>query len=507
RASGGICDLAEVCDGAADACPADAKSTAECRASAGICDLAEVCDGAADACPSDSKSTAECRSAGGVCDVAEDCDGIVNGCPADEFASSTLTCRESSTVCDQAETCTGAGADCPEDGFASSATVCRAAISICDAEENCTGASVVCPADAAASTATVCRNATGACDATETCDGAGSCPVDGFASSSTPCGSNTETECNHADTCDGAGTCQLNLEAPATPCGSSMDDSCTNPDTCDGSGSCQANNEINGTSCDDGASCNGSDTCASGACTVHAGDPCAGPDGDSNCSESCDEATDTCTAADLNGSTCNSGDGCTTGETCTAGVCGGGDSSGCTDLCGDAPASGCFVAGKFGFKVKDAGDPAKNQVKWKWKKGAPVDPANLGTPVSTTRYALCIYDRTGNIPTTVGSYDLPANAMWIPKTGAISYKDKSGTRDGFTQVKGKASLEAGKSSMQAKLATSNLTLPPALNGTNYFDVDPTLTVQLVNSLGACWTTDFTEPVKKNTAVQFSAVGP
>jgi hypothetical protein len=33
----------------------------------------------------------------------------------------------------------------------------------------------------------------------------------------------------------------------------------------------------------------GNDTCTGGTCSTHAGDPCSGPDGDANCSESCNE--------------------------------------------------------------------------------------------------------------------------------------------------------------------------------------------------------------------------
>lgn len=45
-----------------------------------------------------------------------------------------------------------------------------------------------------------------------------------------------------------------------------------------------------GATCDDGQFCNGADTCATGACTMHEGDPCAG--------ETCDEEADQCGSAD-----------------------------------------------------------------------------------------------------------------------------------------------------------------------------------------------------------------
>lgn len=78
-----------------------------------------------------------------------------------------------------------------------------------------------------------------------------------------------------------------------------------------------------GTSCDDGIFCNGADSCESGSCTVHDGDPCPGADGDEDCSETCNEAEDSCSAADADGTSCRAGTGdpCDPGETCSGGVC------------------------------------------------------------------------------------------------------------------------------------------------------------------------------------------
>src|SRR4029450_86001 len=77
----------------------------------------------------------------------------------------------------------------------------------------------------------------------------------------------------------------------------------------------------NGSACNDGLFCNGTDTCSGGACTTHTGDPCSGPDGDGDCSESCDESLDNCTLADPNGSACTDGLFCNGTDTCSAGAC------------------------------------------------------------------------------------------------------------------------------------------------------------------------------------------
>ena len=95
--------------------------------------------------------------------------------------------------------------------------------------------------------------------------------------------------------------------APTVRCISSgqCDDNnlCTN-DVCDQEGFCQY--VFNNVSCDDGIFCNGTDICNLGSCG-HTGDPCPGPDGDSNCSESCNESVDNCTANDPNGVNCLGG--------------------------------------------------------------------------------------------------------------------------------------------------------------------------------------------------------
>lgn len=147
RAAVGECDLAEVCDGVADACPADAKATTICRPVADACDVAESCDGVSNTCPADAvaATSVECRPAAGVCDVAESCDGVGPACPVD--AKRTDECRSATDVCDVAEQCDGVANDCPVDAFEPATTECRPAAGQCDSAENCDGASAACPAD------------------------------------------------------------------------------------------------------------------------------------------------------------------------------------------------------------------------------------------------------------------------------------------------------------------------------------------------------------------------
>jgi hypothetical protein len=147
RASAGICDIADVCDGVADSCPANAFEpvTTECRVSAGVCDAADFCDGASAPCTADVKLTNVCRASAGICDIADVCDGVANSCPADAFEPATSECRASAGVCDTADFCDGAGALCTADLKLTSE--CRAVAGICDVAEACDGVSNTCPFD------------------------------------------------------------------------------------------------------------------------------------------------------------------------------------------------------------------------------------------------------------------------------------------------------------------------------------------------------------------------
>jgi hypothetical protein len=143
-ADSNLCNGAETCNGAGH-CQAGTPIPCQAQDS---CHLAGVCNPATGACTNPAKPAGTvCRPAAGVCDVAEVCDGTAAGCPADAFASASTECRASTGPCDPAESCTGTSADCPADTLASSSTVCRPSTGACDAPEYCTGDSGACPLD------------------------------------------------------------------------------------------------------------------------------------------------------------------------------------------------------------------------------------------------------------------------------------------------------------------------------------------------------------------------
>jgi cysteine-rich repeat protein len=173
---------------------------------------------------------------------------------------------------------------------------------VLDAGESCddgnTLAGDCCSAACAVETAGAACNDGRFCNGADTCDGLGACSRHG----TDPCAGGPEC----ASFCDeGAEVCGL---APAGTTCSDDGNACTD-DACDGAGGCA--HVPNVAPCDDGVFCNGADTCVGGACSVHAGDPCAGG---GECADRCEEAFDSCFSFD----------GCSDdGEMCTLDVCNG----------------------------------------------------------------------------------------------------------------------------------------------------------------------------------------
>ncbi|MEM9864487.1 MAG: hypothetical protein AAF938_23000 [Myxococcota bacterium] len=192
RASGGLCDIEEVCDGDSTECPAQTfqPDTTICRPATDSCDADELCTGSSAVCPSDAflPSTTVCRAAAGVCDREETCSGSGPSCPADAVQPNTVTCRISAGVCDVPEQCTGSDVDCPADGFAGSARVCRSSGGGCDVEERCTGGSRDCGPDVLRPSGFECRADAGECDVREVCTGASAaCPANSVEPTGTAC--------------------------------------------------------------------------------------------------------------------------------------------------------------------------------------------------------------------------------------------------------------------------------------------------------------------------------
>ncbi len=466
----GVVDAGEQCDlGAANGAPGSCCTVAcafspagqVCRAAAGVCDAEETCTGASGLCPSDQKSTAVCRPAAGPCDAAEQCDGVGDNCPADQLVPAGTVCRPAAGACDAPEVCSGSNPSCPADQYLPSGVKCRAAAGVCDVPESCDGIGPQCPADQ--KSLALCRPAADVCDAAEYCDGIGNdCPADLVAPAGTLCRA-ASGECDVAEYCDGvASACPANQWAPAgTACGDPTASQCTNPDTCDGAGQCLANHAPDGSACEDGNQCTAGDTCQAGVCA--GGTPVV-------CDDSSPCTVDTCDTA-----------------------------TGCVFVAQPDPT--CLQAGQAAFQVVDKGDPNKRKLAWKWKKGAATAIGDFGSPDAGTEYHLCIYDSSASAFSVAAEATIPAGAAaWRATRKGWLYKDKTAAVDGVKIVKLKAG-DTGKAQVQLKASGAATNTPAPIAADSFFAQDPLVTVQMWNSSGICWGTEF-DSALKNTGTIF-----
>jgi hypothetical protein len=194
---------------------------------------------------------------------------------------------------------------------------------------------------------------------------------------------------------------------------------------------------------------------------------------------------------------CDDGTLCTTNNQCLAGVCVG----------NAAPLSGCkapTAARKAALSLKNQIRNKKDQVQWKWGKGAATTTAEVGAPDVGTSYELCVYDAA---PSLIFKASMPAGgtcagkACWKVTAKKADYKDKAATPAGIRQLAVKPAPTNGKAKAQVKGQGVLLTMPT-------LPIAPSalpLTAQLRNSDGTCWTATFTT-VKANTALQVKGQG-
>jgi hypothetical protein len=194
---------------------------------------------------------------------------------------------------------------------------------------------------------------------------------------------------------------------------------------------------------------------------------------------------------------CDDGNLCTQ-DSCTA-------ASGCIST--DTPATGCITGTGASLQVKDNSDDTKDQLKWKLPKGGLVVQADLGEPITTRTYVLCIYDETASVPSLQASLQIAPGVSWTSKDPkGFSYADKAGTSDGVTKALLKTGA-AGKSLASVSAKGVNIPTFAPLSATELFDQHTKVIVQLVNDqTSQCWSSEFTA-AKKNTAEQFQAKAP
>ena len=156
------------------------------------------------------------------------------------------------------------------------------------------------------------------------------------------------------------------------------------------------------------------------------------------------------------------------------------------------------IAAKAQVTLKDHDDDAKDQLVWKWSKGAATTLADFGDPTRGDGYELCVYDGTG----LVASSTAPAaglcegRACWSARGSGFGYKDRLRTPDGLQRITLKTG-DDGRASIQVKGQGAALGMP------NLTTLASPLTVQLKTTTGACWGARYTfPPAQKETPTLF-----
>ena len=314
--------------------------------------------------------------------------------------------------------------------------------------------------------------------------------------------------CNGLDTCAG-GTCSGHTGDPCP--GPDGDPNCA--ESCnEGNDTCSAP-DPDGAACTDGLFCTIGDACHGGVCSGAPRDCSASTD---QCrTGSCNETANVCNGPPKPDDTpCDDGNPCSDGEHCAAGVCGDGADVICPacEIC--AAPGGCKLGARADcltpvvplrgkLLVVDRTPDAGDLLSWKWTKGDTTTFGDFGDPLTSTDYALCIFDQGGTH--LVAKATAPAGgscgsaSCWRPLAHVgFKYADKSGTPDGVLKVL----LRSGAAGVaKAQFKAKGMGIPAFA-----LPVTPPVVAQLQARGAACWQTDHAAPpaLLRNDAAQFKA---
>jgi cysteine-rich repeat protein len=504
-------------------------------------------------------NSAPCADEGNAC-TNDVCSGgscthppNTNPCNDGNACTQTDTCQNGScigvnpVVCTALDQCHLPGTCAPATGVCSNPTKANGmtcsdgdACTRTDTCQNgtCTGANpVVCTAQDQCHVVGTCNSSSGVCSNPNKSEGSPCLDNNNCTQNDTcvsgVCTGGPPVVCTPSDQCHAAGTC-----IPATG-------SCTNPG-------------VTGISCDDGNVCTRQDVCTNGTC---GGDPRICNDGilQSSCGELCDDGNlvngdgcDTnCTPTACGNGIVTAGEGCddgglAAGDGCSAScavesgwqcsgtpshcseVCGDGIQTpgeecedgnvaprdGCSptcklELCAATPATGCRLPAeslKASVQLKEKSTSDKDGLSWKWIKGAVTPKAAFGNPRFTTDYAVCLYDDQGGVPRLKMSLTVPhggfcsGRACWRDLSTGFKYSNSAGIPNGKLKITLKEGLSAGTAKVIVA-GKGGLLFRPTLP----LAQSPRVRVQLRNSNGACWETDFSTHTASD-ALQFKAKG-
>jgi hypothetical protein len=176
------------------------------------------------------------------------------------------------------------------------------------------------------------------------------------------------------------------------------------------------------------------------------------------------------------------------------------------DYCPLSPNVSCAVPNTSGAARLTYKNPsgARDKLQWRWCSGAETLPADFGDPLTSTHYALCVYDDVqGTMRPVMEAHALAGGACkngpcWTASDDGWRYKDSEGRHGPIRTIRLEPG-EDGEASILLK-AQGPALLPPPMP----FALEPSLRVQLLNTEnGECWEAVYST-ADTNSAEEFKA---
>jgi len=243
-----------------------------------------------------------------------------------------------------------------------------------------------------------------------------------------------------------------------------------------------------GEDCDDGNTTNGD--CCNSSCQFESNGASCTDNNVCNGNEICNGAGSCLPGAPLD---------CDDGQACTQDTCD--PIGGCSSTTG--PALACLVAGKGTIVLADKTPDTKDKLVWKWVRGEETLLSDFGDPTGSDSYTLCVYDTVADNPSLKAELTVSGGLGWVPTSNkGFKFKDSTGANAGVITLllragaanKAKVTLKSKGSALGAEL--------PGPAGATYFDQDSSVIVQLINSLGMCWSSEYATPAVKHDPQNF-----
>ena len=156
-----------------------------------------------------------------------------------------------------------------------------------------------------------------------------------------------------------------------------------------------------------------------------------------------------------------------------------------------------FIGGKAVLKLKDdTANDGKDQILWKWIKGAATTKPEFGTPLTTEDYTLCVYNNgalAGSATAEAGGL-CGTSQCWADQPEGYLFKDKEMNPFGAAKVQLRAGGD-GSAKILFRAKGVDVDMPPVAS------INGPIDVQLIKSSGVvCWSATYSAPFIKDDGV-------